>query len=178
MPIPAKHLWAQLQKQMGGRPEEEQLQILRRGLSNLHDEWKGPYKDLRDRLRRQVARLENHEAVRFRSGQQGPFHVYNQGDARVVLAGTVNAGKSALVEGLTGASTIVADDDQASILNQYLPPRVRQNSPHIRALWRLEGADAAVVTEGEHLFAIRYQETTQVCLPIEQIRRRQDLSGL
>lgn len=107
--MPAKHLWAQLQKQMGGRPEEEQLQILRRGLSDLHDEWKGPYKDLRNRLRRQVARLENHEAVRSRSGQQDPFHVKNQGDARVVLAGTANAGKSALVAGLTGASTIVAD---------------------------------------------------------------------
>ena len=94
-----------------------------------------------------------------------------------MLAGTANAGKSALVAGLTGASTIVADDDQASILNTC-PTRDRQNSPHIRAFWRLEGADAAVVAEGEHLFAIRYQETTQVCLPIEQIRRRQDLSGL
>ncbi len=107
--MPAKDLWSQIQKQTRRRSEEEQLRILRRHLGELHDEWKGPYKDLRDRLRKRVARLEGHEAVRSRSGQQDPFHVKNQGDARVVLAGTPNAGKSSLVATLTGAAAVVAD---------------------------------------------------------------------
>ncbi|MBT3343480.1 MAG: hypothetical protein HN712_28845 [Gemmatimonadetes bacterium] len=94
---------------MRGRSEEEQLQILRRNLAELHDEWKGPYKDLRDRLRRQVAKLEGHEAVQSRSGQSDPFHVKRQGDARIVLAGLPNAGKSTLVAALTPAAVTVAD---------------------------------------------------------------------
>lgn len=109
MPMPARHLWSHIQKQTRGRSEDEQLQILRRNLAELHDEWKGPYKDLRDRLRRQVAKLEGHEAVRSRSGQSDPFHVKGQGDARIVLAGVPNVGKSTLVEVLTGAAVTVGD---------------------------------------------------------------------
>ena len=89
--MPAKDLWSQIQKQARGRSEDEQLRILRRHLGELHDEWKGPYKDLRDKLRKLVARLEGHEATRSRSGQQDPFHVKSQGDARVVVAGLPNA---------------------------------------------------------------------------------------
>lgn len=107
--MPAKDLWSQIQKQTRGRSEDEQLRILRRHLGELHDEWKGPYKDLRDKLRKLVARLEGHEATRSRSGQQDPFHVKSQGDARVVVAGLPNAGKSSLVGALTGAATPVAD---------------------------------------------------------------------
>ena len=107
--MPARHLWSHIQKQTRGRSEEEQLQILRRNLDELHDEWKGPYKDLRDCLRRQVAKLEGHEATRSKSGQSDPFHVRRQGDARIVLAGGPNSGKSALVATLTGAAVTVAD---------------------------------------------------------------------
>jgi len=46
MPMPARHLWSQIQKQMQGRSEPEQLRILRGHLDGLHDEWKSPYKDL------------------------------------------------------------------------------------------------------------------------------------
>ncbi|HJP29466.1 MAG TPA: GTPase [Candidatus Latescibacteria bacterium] len=109
MPMPARHLWSHIQKQLRGRPEPEQLRLLRGHLDDLHDEWKGPYKDLRDRLRRQVSRLEGHDAVRSRSGQHDPFHVKRQGEAMVVFAGAPNAGKSALVGALTGAATTVAD---------------------------------------------------------------------
>ena len=107
--MPARHLWSQIQKQLHGRTEPEQLRVLRGHLDNLHDEWKGPYKDLRDRLRRQVSRLEGHDAVRSRAGQHDPFHVKRQGEATIVFAGAPNAGKSALVRALTGAATIVAD---------------------------------------------------------------------
>ncbi len=87
MPMPARHLWSQIQKQMQGRSEPEQLRILRGHLDGLHDEWKGPYKDLRDRLRRQVSRLEGHDAVRSPSGQHDPFHIKHQGEATTVFAG-------------------------------------------------------------------------------------------
>ena len=87
MPMPARHLWSQIQKQLHGRTEPEQLRVLRGHLDNLHDEWKGPYKDLRDRLRRQVSRLEGHDAVRSRAGQHDPFHVKRQGEARGVSRG-------------------------------------------------------------------------------------------
>jgi ribosome-interacting GTPase 1 len=109
MPMPARHLWSQIQKQLHGRSEPEQLRVLRGHLDNLHDEWKGPYKDLRDRLRRQVSRLEGHDAVRSRAGQHDPFHIKRQGEATVVFAGAPNAGKSALVRALTGAATLIAD---------------------------------------------------------------------
>ena len=106
--MPARDLWSHIQSELRGRAEDEHLRVLRRHLAELHDEWKGPYKDLRDRLRRQVSRLEGHESVRSRAGQHDPFHVKRQGDARVVLAGMPNAGKSALVCALTGAAAIVA----------------------------------------------------------------------
>jgi ribosome-interacting GTPase 1 len=98
MPMPARDLWSRIQKQLQGRPEDEQLRILRRHLD-----------ELRDRLRRLAARLETHEAVRSRGGQADPFHVRRQGDARVVVCGLPNAGKSTLVAALTGAATTVAD---------------------------------------------------------------------
>ena len=107
--MPARDLWSRIQKQLRGRAEAEQLRILQTHLSELHDEWKGPYKDLRDRLRRQVSRLEGHDAVRSRGGQHDPFHIKRQGTATVVFAGAPNAGKSALVQALTGAATVVAD---------------------------------------------------------------------
>ena len=107
--MPARHLWSKIQKELRGRTEAEQLQILHRYLSELHDEWKGPYKDLRDRLRRLVAKHEGHDAVRSHAGQHDPFHIPRQGDARVVFAGMPNVGKSALVGALTNAATVVAD---------------------------------------------------------------------
>ena len=109
MPMPARHLWSKIQKQLQGKPEAEQLRLLQSHLADLHDEWKGPYKELRDRLRRLVARLEGHESVRARGGQHDPFHVKRQGDAQVALVGVPNVGKSALVHALTGAATVVAD---------------------------------------------------------------------
>lgn len=107
--MPARDLWSHIQKEIAGRGEAEQLRALRQHLDNLHDEWKGPYKDLRDRLRRQVSRLENHDAVRSRTGQLDPFHIKRQGEATVAFAGAPNAGKSRLVQSLTGAATVVAD---------------------------------------------------------------------
>ena len=109
MPMPARDLWSRIQKELQGRSEDEQLRVLRRHLADLHDEWKGPYKELRDRLRRQVARLEGHDAVRSQAGRHDPFHIKSQGDARVVFAGMPNAGKSAVVGALTGAATAVAE---------------------------------------------------------------------
>ena len=109
MPMPARDLWSRIQKQLQGCAEDEQLRILRQHLGDLHDEWKGPYKDLRDRLRRQADRLESHAAVRSRGGQHDPFHVKRQGDASVAVAGVPNSGKSALVGALTGAATVIAD---------------------------------------------------------------------
>ena len=109
MPIPAKDLWSKIQKELRGLSEDEQLRVLRQHLGALHDEWKGPYKDLRDRLRRLVAHHEGHQTVRSRAGQHDPFHIARQGDARIAVAGLPNAGKSALVSALTNAVTVVAD---------------------------------------------------------------------
>ena len=108
MPLPARDLWAKIQKEIRGQPEREQLRILQSYLDDWHDSWKGPYWDLKERLRKLVRKLENTESVRSHS-QPDTFHVKRQGDAQVGLIGLPNSGKSALVYTLTGAPTIIAD---------------------------------------------------------------------
>ena len=106
--MPARDLWARIQKQLQGRAEDEQLRLLQSHLDELHDEWKGPYKELRDRLRRRVARLQGHASVRSRAGHEDPFHVKGQGDAQIAVCGSPNTGKSTLVQAWTGAATVAA----------------------------------------------------------------------
>ncbi len=106
--MPARDLWARIQKQLQGRAEDEQLRLLQSHLDELHEEWKGPYKELRDRLRRRVARLQGHASVRSRAGHEDPFHVRRQGDAQIAVCGSPNTGKSTLVQAWTGAATVVA----------------------------------------------------------------------
>lgn len=108
MPLPAKDLWAKIQKEIHGKSERDQLRILHRHLDGWHDSWKGPYWDLKKRLRKLTSKLENTEAVRSR-GQQDTFHFKRQGNAQVGLVGQPNSGKSALVYALTGAPTAIAD---------------------------------------------------------------------
>ncbi len=106
--MPARDLWARIQKQLQNRTETEQLHLLQSHLEDLHDEWKGPYKELRDRLRRRVTRLQSHANVRSRAGHEDPFHVKRQGAARIAVAGAPNTGKSTLVHAWTGAATVAA----------------------------------------------------------------------
>ena len=106
--MPARDLWARIQKQLQGRAEDEQLRLLQSHLRELPDEWKGPYKELRDRLRPRVARLQGHAGVRSRAGHEDPFHVKRQGDAQIAVCGSPNTGKSTLVHAWTGAATVVA----------------------------------------------------------------------
>lgn len=108
MPLPAGDFWIKIQKEIQGKSEREQLRILQGYLDSWHDAWKGPYWDLKERLRKLVAKLENTESIRSR-GQQDPFHVKRTGDAQVGFVGLPNSGKSALVYALTGASTVIAD---------------------------------------------------------------------
>ena len=62
MPLPARDLWAKIQKEIRGQPEREQLRILQSYLDGWHDSWKGPYWDLKERLRKLVRKLENTES--------------------------------------------------------------------------------------------------------------------
>ena len=108
MPLPAKDLWAKIQKEIHGKSDRDQLRILHRHLDGWHDSWKGPYWDLKERLRKLAHKLETTEAIRSR-GQQDTFHVKRQGIAQVGLIGQPNSGKSALAYALTGAPTAIAD---------------------------------------------------------------------
>jgi len=94
---------------MRGKSEREQLRVVQGYLDSWHDSWKGPYWDLKERLRRLVHKLENTETVKGRGGSQDTFHVARQGVAQIAFAGPGNAGKSALVHALTGAPTVIAD---------------------------------------------------------------------
>lgn len=109
MPLPARDFWTKIQKEIHGKPDREQLRIVRGYLDAWHDSWKGPYWDLKERLRRLAHKLENRETVKGRSGSHDAFHVARQGVAQVGFAGLENTGKSALIHALTGAPTTIAD---------------------------------------------------------------------
>lgn len=109
MPLPARDFWAKIQKEIRGKPDREQLRVVQGYLDAWHDSWKGPYWDLKERLRRLAHKLEHAGTVTGRGGSHDAFHVARQGLAQVGFVGPQNAGKSALVHALTGAPTTIAD---------------------------------------------------------------------
>lgn len=109
MPLPAQDLWVKIQKEISGKSNREQLVILQSYLSDWPDTWKGPYRDLKERLLQLHRKLETTELVKSARGRQDPFHIKRQGDGQMCLIGITNSGKSALVYTLTSAPTDVMD---------------------------------------------------------------------
>ena len=65
---------------------------------------------LRGNLRKRLSKLRATSETRKRSGKRvSPFHIDRQGAGQVVVVGTPNVGKSALVAALTNATPEVAD---------------------------------------------------------------------
>jgi len=146
MPLPARDLWAKIQKETQGKSDRDQLRILHRYLDEWHDSWKGPYWDLKERLRKLVHKLENTESVKSR-GQQDSFHVKRQGNAQVGLIGPPNCGKSALVYALSGAPTAIADypfATQHPVPGMLVCPggalQIVDTPPIVPGLWQGEGS--------------------------------------
>ena len=50
MAVPARDLWAKIQKELSGKTQPEQIAIVQDYLDDWPDEWKGPYQELKDRL--------------------------------------------------------------------------------------------------------------------------------
>jgi uncharacterized protein len=109
MPMPARDLWNKIQKELHGKAERAQLEVLKRYLDGWHDSWKGPYADLKRRLLKLATKLESTESVRKAHAPGTSLHVKRQGLGQVPVIGMPNSGKSALVCALTGAPTTIAD---------------------------------------------------------------------
>lgn len=109
MALPANELWAKIQKELSGRTNPDQIAVLKKYLSSWPEEWKGPYRDLKTKLVKLVARLETTEAVKSSGERPDPFYVKRQGDGQIAVVGLTNSGKSAIVSTLTSAHTLIAD---------------------------------------------------------------------
>ena len=109
MALPAKILWEKIQKELQGKSNYERTIILKNHLKDWHQEWKGPYRELKERLLRLLGKLEATESVKSSRGQKDFFHIKRQGDAQICFIGLTNSGKSAVVSTLTSAHTDVAD---------------------------------------------------------------------
>lgn len=105
MPIPADVQMRQLKKALVGKEGSARVKILKQALGELPGYFSGPHGKLRQWIMAEI------EASRARSGvkSRDRFQVPREGDRQIVLLGSPNAGKSSLLQGLTGRQLRVAD---------------------------------------------------------------------
>jgi ribosome-interacting GTPase 1 len=109
MALPASEQWARIQREITGKSNSEQISIIRNYLDNWPDEWKGPYRDLKEKLTKILNKLETVESVKSSTSRSDPFHIKHEGDGQISIIGLTNSGKSAVVSTLTPARTEVTD---------------------------------------------------------------------
>jgi uncharacterized protein len=132
MAIPASELWSQIQRDLSGKSNVEQIAILKQRLQDWPSEWKGPYRELQQKLRRLLSKLASTETVKTGAGQRDPFYLPREGHAQFALLGLPNSGKSALVATLTSARTQVTDYPFATRVP--IPGSLRYNSAAIQII--------------------------------------------
>ena len=109
MPMSHKDLWVKIKGECKGKPPRDELRILEGYLSDW-PEYKGPYQELRKKLDRRVAELRKVTRVlASHSVKDDPFAIRKRGLAEIALVGLPNAGKTSVLNALTGAAAEVAD---------------------------------------------------------------------
>jgi hypothetical protein len=105
MPIPHQEMRRIIKRRIQGLNHAERIRVLQEALEQLPGYYQGPYGELRKWVRGLIAESETRRA----STHHDSFFVSRQGDAQVVLAGAPNAGKSSLLNTLTGRHATVGD---------------------------------------------------------------------
>ena len=109
MPMSHKDLWVKIKSECKGRPPKEELRLLEGYLVDW-PEYKGPYQELRKKLERRAAELTKVTRVlASHAAPDDPFSVRKRGLAQIALVGLPNAGKTSVLNALTGANAEVAD---------------------------------------------------------------------
>lgn len=109
MALPASEQWIRIQKEITGKANSEQIAIIRRHLDNWPDEWKGPYRELKEKLTKMLKKLETVESVKSSTSRTDSFHIRHEGDGQISIIGLTNSGKSAIVSTLTQSRTEITD---------------------------------------------------------------------
>jgi small GTP-binding protein len=105
MPMPHAEMKRLIQRRLRGTDGAERLKVARECMAMLPGYKQGPYADLRKWLTREMETTRKRREVRHADGTFVP----REGDARIVLLGPPNAGKSSLLKGLCGSSVKVGD---------------------------------------------------------------------
>lgn len=105
MPMPHADMKRLIQRRLRGTDGSERLRIARECMSMLPGYKQGPYADLRKWLAREMETTQKRREVRHAED----MFIARDGDARVVLLGPPNAGKSSLLKSLSGSSVQVGD---------------------------------------------------------------------
>ncbi len=105
MPMPHADMKRLIQRRLRGTDGAERLRVARECMAMLPGYKQGPYADLRKWL---LGEMETTRKRRETRHSDGAF-VPRDGDARLVLLGPPNAGKSSLMKSLCGSSVQVGD---------------------------------------------------------------------
>lgn len=105
MPMPHADMKRLIQRRLRGSDGAERVRIARECMELLPGYKQGPYADLRKWLAREIETSRIKRDVRHAGGTFVP----REGDARIVLLGPPNAGKSSLLKKLCGSSVQVGD---------------------------------------------------------------------
>lgn len=105
MPMPPAVQMRLIKRSLVGKEGLERVRILQAHLEKLPGYMSGPYGDIRAWINTEIERSR----VRAKVKHQETFAVAKEGHRQVVLTGPPNAGKSALLQALSGRQVKVAD---------------------------------------------------------------------
>ncbi len=105
MPMPHQDMKRLIQRRLKGTDGPQRARVIRECMEMLPGYKQGPYADLRKWLLSQMETTRKRREVRHADG----LFVPRDGDARFVLLGPPNAGKSSLLRALCKSSVTVGD---------------------------------------------------------------------
>jgi uncharacterized protein len=105
MPVPHEEMRRIIKRRIRGLEGTDRIRVLKAALEELPGYYQGPYGQVRKWILGLIEEAETRREVRH----QESYFLPKQGAAQVVLVGPPNAGKSSLLNALTGRDAVVAD---------------------------------------------------------------------